>query len=129
MEVMLASLILLVGIMGLAQLNRGLFAGFDPGQSSGVNQHPAIVENLLRDQVERVRQTRTATPVSDLVTPLGTYSAQVVAQGAPVIGARLTVQRYEAVLRFQAVGQPAPGEVAGRIVFDTVSNGPEGAGL
>ena len=130
LEVMLAALVLMVGIMGVAQLNRSLFSGLDPSQDHGVNQQPAIVENLLRDQVERARSAQPPAPVADLVTQHGTYSLKVNALGGAEAGVRLTRQRYEAVVHFQAVGRTEPeAVVAGRVIFDTVTGGAPGAGL
>ena len=126
LEVMLASLVLMLGILGAAQLQRSMFAGFSPDQASGVNQHPAIVENLLRDQVEQARNAPPAN-LPALTTPHGTYQVTVTPLGGDG-GVRVSRQRYEVLVRYQAVGAAAP-VVAGRVIFDKVTGGVGRTGL
>lgn len=123
LEVMLAALVLMIGMMAVSQLSRNLLSGFDPSQAHGLNQHPAIVEGLLRDRVELARSATALAGVTaalpDLVTPHGTYSTTVATTG-PLEGATMQRQRYVATVRYQAVGAAAPGVIAGQVVFDKV---------
>lgn len=127
LEVMLASLVLMLGILGAAQLHRSMLSGFSPDQASGVNQHPAIVENLLRDQVEQARNAPPAN-LPALTTPHGTYQVTVTPLGGANGGVRVSRQRYEVLVRYQAVGAAAP-TVAGRVIFDKVTGGAGRTGL
>lgn len=139
LEVMLAALVLMIGMMAVSQLGRNLLAGFDPSQDHGLNQHPAIVENLLRDQIEYARNATThaavlAPPLPDLVTSHGTYSTTVALVAPPVAtavneGATMNRRRYVATVRYQAVGKAAPGVTAGQVVFDKVTGRTGRSGL
>lgn len=127
LEVMLASLVLMLGILGAAQLQRSMFAGFSADQANGVNQHPAIVENLLRDQVEQARSGAPAN-LPALTTPHGTYQVTVAPLGGANGGVRVSRQRYEVMVRYQPVGAAAP-VMAGRVIFDKVTGGVGRTGL
>lgn len=137
LEVLLASLVLMVGLMAVSQLSRSLLASFSPDQEHGLNQHPAIVENLLRDQLEQARSAAThaaVASVSVLVTPLGTYQTGVALAAPPIAaaqneGATMNRRRYVATVRYQAVGAAAPGVVAGQLVFDKVTGRAGRSGL
>lgn len=141
LEVMMAALVLMVGMAAIAQLNRSLLTSMDPRQSSGLGPHPAIVENLLRDQVEQARiQDTVALPatVPALVTPQGTYSVQVALAAPPVVASlneptasptSMGRVRYVATVYFQANGAPAPGDMAGLLIFDKVAGKTGRSGL
>lgn len=133
LEVMLASLVLMIGLLAVSRLGQGLLSGFDASQSHGVNQHPAIVEGLLRDQVEQARSVTThagVAAVPTLVTPHGTYRVEVKpADGTfvPLLDAgtesptSIRRVRYTAAVYYVAIGKAAPGELAGVVVFDKVT--------
>lgn len=76
LEALLASVILLIGVLTITQLTRGMVAGLSPGD--GPLEHPEIVDQLLRDQVEFIR-AQAGTPaapglVSALAVPPATYT-------------------------------------------------------
>jgi|GEM_PF-4744704 len=133
LEVMLTSLVLMIGLLAVSRLSQGLLSGFNPGQSNGLNQHPAIVENLLRDQVEQARSVTTqagVVGVPALVTPHGTYTVVVKPADGTFVPAldngseSLTTiwrRRYTAAVYYQAVGKAAPGDLAGVVVFDKLT--------
>lgn len=134
LEVMLASLVLMIGVLAISRLSQGLLSGFDSSQGHGLAQHPAIVENILRDQVEQARSVTShagVATVSALVTPHGTYSVQVKPADLPIVPALnagpgespTTVNRirYTAAVYYQAVGKAAPGELAAVVVFDKLT--------
>lgn len=133
LEVMLASLVLMIGLLAVSRLGQGLLSGFDPSQSSGLNQQPVLVEGLLRDQVERARSVSTQAEVasdSTFVTPHGTYRIEVKAADGTFVPAlnagtesptAIRRVRYTAAVYYVAIGKAAPGELAGVVVFDKVT--------
>lgn len=106
LEAMLAVLVLMMGVVGITQLTRSMTASIVPSER-GVVQHPEIVDQLLRDQVERLRAgSSTATPITGpvLVMSEATYSARAdrTALDGPVNGfSRAT---YTVTVEYQAPG-------------------------
>ncbi|MNR88789.1 hypothetical protein D3C72_197400 [compost metagenome] len=137
LEIMLAALVLLMGLMAVTQLSKGLLSNLSPSQAQGPNQHPAIIENLLRDQIEQARSASThaaVANVADLVTPHGTYRTSVALAALPVVapqnvGVTMNRRRYVATVQYQAVGAAAPGVIAGQVVFDKVTGRAGRSGL
>lgn len=125
LEVMLTALVLMMGLMAVNQLNRSTLGAMAPSEAGSANAHPAIVENLLRDQVELARNVATdsALVLPPLVTPQGTYTSTVTLGGSPITSSINWVgpvnrRNYIATVRFQAAGSAPPGVVVGQILFD-----------
>lgn len=125
LEVMLTALVLMMGLMAVSQLSRSTLGAIAPSQSTNLTANPAIVENLLRDQVELVRSVATdsAMVLPSLVSPQGTYTSTLIPGGAPITSSinwpgAVNRRNYIAIVRFQATGTAAPGVIVGQILFD-----------
>lgn len=125
LEVMLTALVLMMGLMAVSQLTRSTMGAFSTSQAGTMSAHPAIIENMLRDQVELARSVATdsALVLPSLVTPQGTYTSTVALGGSPIVSSinwsgPVNRRNYIATVRFQAAGTPAPGVVVGQILFD-----------
>ena len=133
LEVLLASVVLLVGVMAVTKLTQGTLNGLTGSNSTrwaeGANQNPLLVDQLLREEVERIRSgdmaTRSLTVGNALYHPDWFDEGQL----KPVFNG-LDYRRYRVEVRMQ-LREPAgmPKLLVGQVRFDKITGGLPGAGL
>lgn len=137
LEVLLASMVLLAGVMAVTKLTQGTLGGLTgtttTERASGPIQNPLLVDQLLRERVERMRSGDAGSAAGlerVLEVPYATYRTFAANEGALKPAANgLSYTRFRVWVTMQ-LREPAgqPQILVGQVRFDMIT-GAAGAGL